>query len=138
MVRILTALFLLGFASLTNAGTALAAEPKHPAIEAVITRQLEAFSRGDRDAAFAIASPSIQAMFGDAATFLTMVETGYRTLARPDRHRFLDLQIVAGRLVQRVLVDGRDGATVVARYEMIEIDGGWRINGCTLEKGEAA
>ena len=115
-----------------------AAEPPNPAIQTVISRQLEAFKKDDARAAFAIASPMIQGMFGDATTFMTMVERGFQTIWRSQRHQFLNLDVIEGRFVQRVLIDGRDGMTVVARYEMVEIDGQWRINSCTIEKGENA
>jgi hypothetical protein len=49
----------------------------------------------------------------------------------------LKLDTSDGRLIQRVLVESEAG-TVVARYEMVEIDGAWRINGCTIEQGEGA
>ena len=136
--RLIVAFALIWFAVAANGTTAAAAEPPNPAIEVVITRQLEAFRRDDAAAAFAIASPFIQGTFGDAGTFVMMVERGFRPIRRSERHRFLNLDTVEGRLIQRVLIDGADGSTAVARYEMIVVDGQWRINGCALEKGEAA
>ena len=108
------------------------------AIRDVISHQLEAMNRGDGTAAFAFASPMIQSMFGDAPTFMRMVEMGYPQVYRSRGHRFLKLDAGDdGRLVQRVLVES-DAGTVVARYEMVEIDGRWRINGCSIEKAEGA
>jgi hypothetical protein len=103
----------------------------------VITRQLDAMNRGDDAAAFAIASPAIQTLFQDAPTFMRMVQLGYPQVYRSRSHRFLKLDTSDGRLIQRVLVESEAG-TVVARYEMVEIDGAWRINGCTIEQGEGA
>ena len=138
MKRFVVACTLLLMATVASPAVAPAAEPPNPAIEAVVTRQLDAFRRNDAVAAFAMASPTIQGLFGDAQTFISMVERGFRPIWRSSRHRFVSLEIADGRLIQRVLIDGADGMTVVARYEMIEIGGQWRINSCTLEKGESA
>ncbi len=107
-------------------------------IEAVIARQLDAFKRNDAATAFAIASPMIQGMFGDAVAFLRMVENGYPQIFRARSTRFVKLATVEGRLIQTVLIEGLDGSVITAAYEMVEIDGQWRINGVTLARGEAA
>jgi Domain of unknown function (DUF4864) len=111
--------------------------PDEPRIREVITRQLDAMNRGDDAAAFAIASPAIQTLFQDAPTFMRMVQQGYPQVYRSRGHRFLKLDTSDGRLIQRVLVESEAG-TVVARYEMVEIDGAWRISGCAIEQGEGA
>jgi hypothetical protein len=116
---------------------ALAQAPNEPAIRDVIARQLDAMNRGDHVAAFGFASPTIQSMFGDAANFMRMVELGYPQVFRSRSHRFLELDTSGGRIVQPVLVES-DAGTVVARYEMVEIDGVWRINACTIEQAEGA
>jgi len=102
------------------------------AIRDVIGRQLEAMNRGDGVAAFAFASPAIQSIFGDAANFMRMVERGYPQIYRSRQHRFLQLDSTGGERIQRVLIES-DAGTIIARYEMVEIDGTWRINGCTIE-----
>ena len=105
------------------------------AIRGVIQAQLDAFRRDDGEAAFAHASPGIRAMFGDAATFLGMVRSGYAPVYRPREVEFRDLGLEDGRPTQRVLLIGPDGAPVVARYTMErQPDGSWRIGGCILEK----
>ena len=114
---------------------AAAQSPGETAIRGVITRQLDAMNAGDYAAAFAIASPTIQELFRDVPTFQGMVERGYPQVAHSRSHRFLGLATDAGRLVQRVLIDSAAG-TVVGSYEMIEIDGSWRINGVAYEKSE--
>jgi hypothetical protein len=77
-------------------------------------------------------------MFRDHANFLRMVAVAYPQVHRAEAHRLLRLEAGAdGRLVQRVLLSGPRG-TVVALYEMVEIDGVWRINGCTIERGSDA
>ena len=118
--------------------SAMAAEtPRETAIHAVIAGQLAAINRGDGVAAFAFASPAIQSQFGDATNFMRMVERGYPQVYRSRRHRFLKLWDADGRLMQRVLIES-DAGTVVASYEMVEIDGRWRINGCTIDAMEGA
>ena len=102
------------------------------AIRDVIGGQLEAMNRGDGVAAFAFASPGIQAIFGDAQAFMRMVERGYPQIYRSRQHRFLQLDSTGGERIQRVLIES-DAGTIIARYEMVEIDGIWRINGCTIE-----
>jgi Domain of unknown function (DUF4864) len=129
----LAAIVLLAIAS-TTAG---AQSPQETAIRGVIARQLEAMNRGDGVAAFALASPAIQSIFGDAPNFMRMVERGYPQVYRSRSHRFLKLDSTQGRLIQRVLIES-DTGTVLARYEMVEIDGAWRINGCSIEQTEGA
>ena len=107
-------------------------------IRAVISEQLDAFKRDDRAGAFIHASPMIQGMFGDANTFMTMVGRGFPQIFRSRTAKFLKLDLIEDRLVQTVLIEGADGTFVTAAYDMIEIDGSWRINGCTLVKGESA
>ena len=103
-------------------------------IRRVIEGQLAALRRDDGEGAFAFASPGIRAMFGDAATFLRMVRTGYPPVYRPREVEFRGLGVEDGRLTQRVLLVGPDGVPVVARYYMEQQpDGSWRIGGCVLE-----
>jgi hypothetical protein len=66
---------------------------------------------------------------------MRMVELGYPQVYRSRGHRFLQLDASQGRLIQRVLIES-DAGTVVARYDMVEVDGAWRINGCSLEPTE--
>jgi hypothetical protein len=68
---------------------------------------------------------------------MAMVEKSYPQVYRSRGHRFLKLDSVDGRLIQRVMIESEKGM-VVARYEMVEIDGTWRINGCALEKTDGA
>jgi hypothetical protein len=68
-----------------------------------------------------------------------MVARGFPQIRRAQSHKFLSLQVSPeGRMIQRVLVTGSGGGIVVARYEMVEVDGAWRINGCTLESATDA
>jgi hypothetical protein len=134
------ALFLVG-----NAATAGAQSPGGglapadvQAVHKVIQGQIEAFRRDDAEAAFALASPAIQARFGTAANFLGMVRAGYQAVYRPRQYRFLDITPAYGEFVQKVLVTGPDGRAVMAIYPMIKLkDGSWRTDGCALVPLEA-
>ncbi|MGD9764033.1 MAG: DUF4864 domain-containing protein [Candidatus Binatia bacterium] len=112
---------------------ALAGEPaREERIRAVIGQQLDAIQRHDAEGAFALASPAIQAMFRTPDNFLRMVEKGYPQIYRLRSASFLELFDEDGRLMQKVLVQSKDGKFVMALYEMVEIEGHWRVNGCML------
>jgi hypothetical protein len=128
---------IIGFALSLFAFPAAAQAPEEIAIRSVISRQLAAFNRDDTAAAFALASPGIQKHFGDAATFAGMVERSFPQIRRSRSHRFLKFEIVEDKVIQRVLIQS-DAGTVIARYEMIGVDGTWRINGCAVEKADGA
>jgi len=108
-------------------------EADRQAIRSVIEAQLAAFQADDGASAFGFASPSIQQMFGDPATFLAMVRTGYMPVYRPREVRFQRLILYQGEPVQLVLLVGPDLEVVTAYYAMQkQPDGTWRINGCFL------
>jgi Domain of unknown function (DUF4864) len=131
--------FILGALVLTLQPASSAAQStRNAAIETVINRQLDAFNRDDTATAFSQASPMIQDMFGQAERFSGMVQSGYPQIYRSRAATFLKLETIDGRLLQSVLIEGLDGTFVSALYEMVEVDGAWRINGCTLVRGEAA
>lgn len=110
----------------------LAAAQDRDGIEDVITRQLDAFNDRDVDTAWSFASPTIQGIFGNASTFGTMVEQGYPMVWTNRDARFLEFEERGGRLYQRVLIRDEAGARHVVEYEMVEIDGAWRINGARI------
>lgn len=119
------------------AARAESVDPKAPAeqqaIRKVIQSQIEAFQRDDAQAAFALASPGIQARFGTAENFLAVVRDGYEPVYRPRFYRFLELERADGRVVQKVIVIGPDGLAVMAVYPMVRTkEGAWRTDGCTL------
>lgn len=105
----------------------------HQAIEQVITSQVDAFRRDAGEEAFSFASPNIQSMFHDAPHFMAMVRQGYPPVYRPRSFAFDRLVTIDGRIVQRVMIIGPDGAAALALYTMErEPDGTWRIDGCAL------
>ena len=109
---------------------AAAAQPT-PDVEArdVILRQLAAFRAGDYRAAYAFASKEIQALF-DLAAFEHMVKTGYPQIARSADAWFTETRPAPnGALHVYLRIRGADGVFIVARYEMVREEPGWRING---------
>lgn len=111
------------------------ASAKDAEIQATISNQIEAFKSDDFVAAFEYASPMIQGIFGNPSNFGAMVKGGYPMVARPASVDFLDLREIAGRLFQQVQVQGPDGAFYVLDYEMIQLNGIWRINGVQILPG---
>jgi hypothetical protein len=103
------------------------------AIRDVIGQQVEAFRRDDGDAAFGLASPGIQHMFGTPGIFMDMVRQGYQPVYRPRVFDFTGIVELNGQPTQKVHVIGPDGRPVDAFYPMMRLpDGAWRIDGCFL------
>lgn len=103
-------------------------------IRSVISGQIEAFKADDFETAFSFASPAIKQMFGSPSNFGAMVQTGYPMVWRPAQVRFSGLETTGGRTVQSVVVTDQSGALFVLDYEMIEVDGGWQIDGVTVRR----
>ncbi|MDJ0944564.1 MAG: DUF4864 domain-containing protein [Kiloniellales bacterium] len=137
ILSLITALFLaLGGTALAQEASSLDAAERG-AIRKVIESQLAAFQRDDAAGAFAFASPKIQEMFGDPATFMTMVRSGYQPVYRPRRFEFQDVRDVQGQPAQEVFFVGPDGGEVLGIYIMDQQpDGRWRIDGVYLVKPE--
>jgi hypothetical protein len=129
----------LALAVLLLAGTAAAqqsalSDADRAAIRDIIDRQVEAFRRDDGDAAFGLASPMIQGMFGSPDVFMDMVRQGYQPVYRPRAFDFREIVDLNGQPTQKVHVIGPDGRPVTAFYPMTQLpDGTWRINGCYLQ-----
>ncbi len=120
---------------------ALSFAPAPPAVadpaadsRAVIERQLDAFQRDDWAEAFAFASPSIQRQFQNPERFSEMVRGGYPMVWRPADVAFLDAERRGAALIQRLRLTDAAGIAYIARYQMVEIDGAWRIAGVFIER----
>ena len=102
-------------------------------MQGVISRQLDAFARGDATTAFAQASPVIQAKFESEEIFMAMVRQGYGVLIQPQRVDFLGPTETSNGPVFGVQVYARDGSSWIAAYQMVRDQAqNWRINGCQL------
>ncbi|WP_050929581.1 DUF4864 domain-containing protein [Aestuariivita boseongensis] len=128
MVRIFLSLILAwGLWSAAPAAQAQGAD-----IEATIGAQLEAFKADDFDQAFTYASPTIQGLFQTPENFGRMVRGGYPMVWRPADVQYLELRETAGFLFQKVMITDADGAIHVLEYQMVELDGAWKINGVRI------
>ena len=131
--RLLALLVLL----LSLAGAAEAqsvSDADRAAIRQVIEAQVDAFRRDDGNAAFSLASPTIQGLFGSPEIFMDMVRQGYQPVYRPRAFDFREIVSLHGQPAQKVYVIGPDGRPVTAIYPMTRLpDGSWRIDGCFLQ-----
>jgi len=94
-----------------------------------VMRQLEAFRRGDFEAAYGFASASIRELF-DPAAFEQMVRGGYPEIARSVSATVAGAHVLSDTTVYlRVRIGGANGQMVEAVYEMVREAQGWRING---------
>jgi len=100
-----------------------------------ITAQIEALRSGDGSAAFAFASPGIQAKFGNPAAFMEMVRGGYAALIDPQALSFGSVTDALGYPTQVAVVMDRQGRSWTALYAFErQPDGAWRISGCVLKQ----
>ncbi len=137
MTRALGFIAVMLWAVSAAAQTAPVSEADEARIRAVVADQLAAFQRDDANAAFAVASPSIQQRFQTPGIFMQMVKTGYAPVYRPRKVEFRDLADAEGIPVQRVYLVGPDGVPVIALYPMErQADGSWRIDGCYLVRAD--
>jgi hypothetical protein len=94
-----------------------------------VLNQLAAFRRDDWATAYTYASSTIRARFGLEA-FRQMVTSGYAPIARSARATVSKVEMVdAGHGLLEVRVEGANGETVDALYELVDEQGSWRING---------
>lgn len=102
-------------------------------IKRVIAAQRDALVSGHGERAFSFAAPSIRSHFGDAATFMRMVQQSYRALLDARYVEFLDGAVIAGDVVQPLRLVLPDGTVIVAIYGVQrQADGGWRITACVI------
>jgi hypothetical protein len=102
------------------------------AIQSVISRQLAAFNDRDVDAAWTHASPMIQRLFGDPERFGSMVKNGYPMVWDNRDPQFLELRMVDGAPMQRVMIKDLNGDLHALDYKMIATSDGWQIDGVWL------
>jgi ABC-type transporter MlaC component len=113
---------------------AMAAAEAQPADQSAamartVLDQLAAFRRGDWAAAYAFASSAIRARFGPE-DFRAMVTQGYAAIARSASAAVGRVEALDGqRGLVEVRVEGENGETIDALYELVEEQGAWRVNG---------
>jgi hypothetical protein len=133
---VVTRLAAVGFACWLGATAAAPTAPtaaEWQAIREVIAAQRAAIIAGDADKAFGYASPGIQQQFGDAASFLAMVDAAYAALESARYVEFLDGAVIEGIVVQPLRLIDADNTVRVALYTMEkQANGEWRISSCRI------
>ena len=106
----------------------------------VIRSQVEAFGRDDAATAYSFAAPSIQGVFPEPETFMSMVRGSYTPVYRHKSFEFGEARVSAGRIAQRVHIVDAEGVPWEALYTLeLQPDGSVKISGCVLLKaGQAA
>ncbi len=122
------------FASLSAVASAWAADEPEAAFQAVITAQIDAIGRGDAAAAQSFASPGIKQKFPEAAQFLDMVRQSYAPLVRPKSTHFDSAGETGLGPMEKVTIVDSTGVVWTAVYTFEQVDGQWRITGCSLLK----
>ena len=128
----------LGLVLALMAGRALAAgseETLAPAIspieevQAVIESQLIAFQNRDGAGAFFHAAPGIKGAFGDADTFMAIVERGYNVIYSNSGWTFVEGQVQGEQAAQMLVVEDGEGRELMVIYFLRLFDGRWQITG---------
>ena len=133
LARALAATLWSAAAPLAHALETKLAKADWQAIRKVISRQLAALRAGDGDRAFSLASPGIQAQFGNAHTFMAMVRGAYSPLLVARYTEFLEGAVIDGIVIQPLRLIAPDNTVQVALYTLEKQGNGrWRINGCRL------
>ena len=101
-------------------------------IQATIDAQITAFAEDDFAKAFSYASPSIQRIFGDEVRFELMVRNGYPMVVEPKSVRYFQIRQDDLGYRQQVLFLDQSGASHLLEYQLVQIDGEWRINGAWM------
>ncbi|HEX4880582.1 MAG TPA: DUF4864 domain-containing protein [Limnobacter sp.] len=103
--------------------------------QAVIEAQLAAFQANDSEKAFSYATPNIQTLFGNAATFMQMVKEGYDVVYRPAAVHFVRFE-TDGANALHVLQMADRNKTLWNVYYVLEKrpDGRWKISSCETER----
>ncbi len=108
-------------------------EADRQAIHKVVVEQLSAFAQDNGAAAFAVATPEMQAKYKSPDLFMVVVRTGYKPVYRPRQVAFQQIIDIEGKPVQRLAVIDQEGKDHLALYIMEpQANGDWRIAGCFL------
>ncbi|RST86665.1 DUF4864 domain-containing protein [Aquibium carbonis] len=136
MKRLIASAVLAAFLS---AGPATAGETEVKAAQQVIQSQIEAFLADDAALAYSFAAPNIKRIFPTQQSFMSMVESGYMPVRRPQSYAFGKSQEMnASSIVQQVLLVGPDGKTYEAVYTLeSQGDGTWLITGVSMRASNA-
>ena len=101
-------------------------------VQAVIESQLIAFQNRDGASAFFHAAPGIKGAFGDADTFMSMVERGYNVIYSNSGWTFVEGQVQGEQAAQMLVVEDEEGRELKVIYFLRIYDGRWQITGVQL------
>ncbi len=104
------------------------------AFQTVITKQLDAIAHDDATTAQSFASPGIQQKFPDPTGFLNMVKQSYAPLVKPRSTHFDTAGDTGLGPMERVTIIDSAGVVWTAVYTFEQVNGQWRITGCSLLK----
>lgn len=131
----------LVFAAAMLLGSAVRAEDydtgTKAALQGIVSKQLEAFGRGDAVAAEAFAAPGIRSQFPDPAKFFDMVKGHYAALIKPKSTTFAGVESSPHGPLQKMTLVSADGVVWLAIYSFEKVEGEWRISGCALEEDKS-
>lgn len=125
-------LLVLSCLALFPAQSVAAADPAD-LIQTVVRQQMIAFNQDDYPTAYTFASESIRRRFSKER-FETMVKSGYPQIAKSHLVSFGEITLSEDKqaAVARVHVTGKDHVTVIARYQLLLEENGWKIGGVTV------
>ena len=124
----LVALAMLAMAPVLGVRPARAQQDLKAAADTILG-PLEAFRRGDYDAAYTFAAESIRQLF-DRESFERMVKTGYPDIARSAAATVNQATIAPnGRAYLIMKIRGASGGRIEAIYELIWEGDRWKIAG---------
>lgn len=105
------------------------------AAQNAIRQQEQALAHDDAAAAYAQASPEIQAMYPSLDIFMTMVREHFAPVYRHKSFEFEDTASDSGAIAQRVHIIDANGEAWEALYTLqTQPDGSLKITGCSLLK----
>lgn len=126
------AAWIVFFSLLFTAPPTVADVSRDADIEAVIEKQLSAFNADDFDAAFAFATPGIQQRFGSVRRFALMVVHRYPMVWRSKDTTYIGLENLGTYSIQKVMITDHQNAIHLLMYQMVRINGQWRIGAVQL------
>ena len=104
------------------------------AIKSAISGQLAALDREDGDKAESFATQGIRDRFKGGPAFMAMVREHYGALLHPKSTSFGATDASPHGPLQTVTIVAADGTIWTAIYSFEQVDGAWRITGCSLQK----
>lgn len=107
-----------------------------PGWQVTITNQIEAFRRGDAEAALDLAGMGFKARYDSPSRFYDAIKmSGYGPIVDSRSHSFGGYEMMGSEVVaQVVLLQGPDQGLYQALYQLAAEPDGWRVQGVVLRK----